>query len=204
MGICVPEKSTGYAGNHQLTRNPMEWRESKSGSGKPGIWRDTNLRRSVVLARCLFSGLPHIVSFAWLWSGANVKVRQSRLVQQSSPPRKKLVAYFSPSWSGPVAQVDRALRFERRGWEFKSLRVRQYHREDPYPPALRVRQSLRNQILRCAQDFGCGLPLRSRPQSASSSSLSGSAIRSYQRTGIDVSSDMDIPQHALLLRGFKM
>ncbi len=25
---------------------------------------------------------------------------------------------------GPVAQLDRALRFERRGWEFKSLRVR--------------------------------------------------------------------------------
>ena len=29
---------------------------------------------------------------------------------------------------GPVAQVDRALRFERRGWEFKSLRVRQASR----------------------------------------------------------------------------
>ena len=27
---------------------------------------------------------------------------------------------------GPVAQVDRAMRFERRGWEFKSLRVRQH------------------------------------------------------------------------------
>jgi hypothetical protein len=26
---------------------------------------------------------------------------------------------------GPVAQLDRAMRFERRGWEFKSLRVRQ-------------------------------------------------------------------------------
>ncbi|MEY2413289.1 MAG: hypothetical protein QOD84_1895 [Acidobacteriaceae bacterium] len=28
--------------------------------------------------------------------------------------------------AGPVAQLDRALRFERRGWEFKSLRVHHY------------------------------------------------------------------------------
>jgi hypothetical protein len=27
---------------------------------------------------------------------------------------------------GPVAQLDRALRFERRGWEFKSLRVHHF------------------------------------------------------------------------------
>ena len=28
---------------------------------------------------------------------------------------------------GPVAQLDRALRFERRGWEFKSLRVHHFY-----------------------------------------------------------------------------
>ena len=40
---------------------------------------------------------------------------------------------------GPVAQLDRALRFERRGWEFKSLRV---HHLDRRSPRLKVRRKL--------------------------------------------------------------
>lgn len=36
-----------------------------------------------------------------------------------------LIRLFSTQ-RGPVAQLDRALRFERRGWEFKSLRVHQF------------------------------------------------------------------------------
>ena len=37
-------------------------------------------------------------------------------------PRKPARLEFARR--GPVAQLDRAMRFERRGWEFKSLRVR--------------------------------------------------------------------------------
>ena len=45
----------------------------------------------------------------------------------------------------------------------------------PLPPPY-ARDCLPVEVLRCAQDFACGLPLRSRPQIGSSSNPSPSAI----------------------------
>ncbi len=42
-----------------------------------------------------------------------------------APDRQNLLRLTCVFQPGPVAQLDRAMRFERRGWEFKSLRVRQ-------------------------------------------------------------------------------
>jgi hypothetical protein len=58
--------------------------------------------------------------------------------------------------------MDRAIASGAIGREFESLRAHQISRA-----------AFVWEILRCAQDFGCGLPLRSRPQDASSSNLSG-------------------------------
>ncbi len=55
---------------------------------------------------------------------ARYKVERLNLKRDSTQP--DLIGLFSIG-RGPVAQLDRALRFERRGWEFKSLRVHQFH-----------------------------------------------------------------------------
>lgn len=61
----------------------------------------------------MFCGLPAEKSLAGL---------EALHVRKRSEYRRRPVTIWE---GGPVAQVDRAMRFERRGWEFKSLRVRQ-------------------------------------------------------------------------------
>ena len=88
---------------------------------------------------------------ALFWRARDLSEPRVRLASTSSFCRKMFLA-------APVAQLDRASAFGAEGWEFESLRAHQSH------------QILRQKM---AQDFGCGLTLRSRPQNASSSSLSG-------------------------------
>jgi hypothetical protein len=53
-------------------------------------------------------------------------------------------------WRGPVAQLDRALRFERRGWEFKSLRVRQVDTASSSNSPIRSMESVSQHNVSCA------------------------------------------------------
>ena len=64
--------------------------------------------------------------------------------------------------------MDRAIASGAIGREFESLRAHQI--------LPRFLLGLRSFAKNLAQDFGCGLPLRSRPQNASSSNLSGRTI----------------------------
>ena len=59
----------------------------------------------------------------------------------------------SPRKVGPVAQLDRALRFERRGWEFKSLRVHHFFALDFREPKLLIFTITVSRSLSCKKEF---------------------------------------------------